>query len=160
MAATAAPVYITDAVLKLRTPAGSGTWNDFACVAKSATLTPKPGDETTYRTLCEDGTYTRLGRTTWTLDLAGVQDWSSTGLARFLAEHDGDEGEWFLSMFGAEDPTDDTPAYTGTCRLVAVAYGGEADAFAEYDVSLPVQTVSMIVDAASLPAGLTPAPGA
>ena len=42
-----------------------------------------------YVTLCEDGTHSPIGATTYSLHLVAAQDWSTTGLARFLWDNDG-----------------------------------------------------------------------
>ena len=42
------------------------------------------------------------------------------------------------SRRSARPPTDDTPGFTGLCRLVAPTYGGTSEDFATLDVTLPV----------------------
>jgi hypothetical protein len=122
---------------------GAGTPEEFDCHVGQAILEAKAGDVVTYTTLCANGSMSRSGNPTYTLHLVGVQDWDGTagsiGLARFLDDHVGEVAEFVFQAHGlGVAPSPATPAKSGSCELQAPSYGGEADKWAEFDVSLPI----------------------
>jgi hypothetical protein len=128
-----------DVSLTLKLVGGAGSRAEYNCDAHLAEIVPTAGDEVTYVTLCEDGTHSQIGATTYALHIVAAQDWSTTGLARFLWENDGAEAEFQYQAHGSDvlPPTAAMPGMAGLCRLVAGAYGGEAEAYAELDVTMP-----------------------
>lgn len=130
------PLFMRDVTLTLKLTAG--TRQEFNCDIHTAEIVPTPGDEVTYSTLCPDGSYSNVGKTTYALHLVAVQRWAADGLATFLWNNDGDEAEFQYQAHGDDAaPSADQPGMSGTVRLVAGAYGGEADTWAELDVTLP-----------------------
>ncbi len=96
-----------------------------------------PGDLVEYPTL-DGNVAANIGRESYALVLGGAQDYSATGLARFLWEHNGEVASVVVNAYGDTAlPSDDTPSIEGEVTLVAVAYGGEVEAFAEFEVTLP-----------------------
>lgn len=95
------------------------------------------GDVVDYPTL--DGNIAaNVGKETYALVMAGGQDYSATGLARFLWENSGKVADVVVNAHGQEAlPTDATPSIEGKVTLVAATYGGAADTFAEFEVTLP-----------------------
>lgn len=151
-----APLFMREISLTLMVAGGPGPATEFHCDVHSATIEAEPGDDVTYQTLCVDGSYSQRGKTTYALHLVGVQNWDAPGLARFLDEHDGDSLDFVFQAHGsAVAPSAATPAKSGTCIGQAPSYGGEADTWAEYDVSLPITGVPVTVVAAALEAGAT-----
>lgn len=93
-----------------------------------------PDAETqTLRTLVPDGIVQDVDSNVWTLNLAGIQDYTSAvGLARFLTDN-----------HGTEQTITITPKTGGVSAEVtvickAVPFGGEQGAFATFEVELPV----------------------
>lgn len=122
---------------------GAGGPVEFDCNVHAATLEAEAGDVVTYVTLCAGGTMTRQKASTFTLHLIGVQDWDGTtgkvGLARYLADHAGDMLEAIYQAHGkGVPPSEVEPAYRVQVQAVQPSYGGKAEEFAEFDVSLPV----------------------
>lgn len=96
-----------------------------------------PGDVVDYPTL--DGEVaSNVGKESYALVMAGAQDYSATGLARFLWENKGQIATVIVNAHGqTATATDDTPSVEGTVTLVPVTYGGEVETFAEFEVTLP-----------------------
>jgi len=148
-----APLYMQDISLTLDTiPPGTAPV-EFDCNVHSAILEASAGDTVTYVTLCAGGTMTRQKASTYVLHLIGVQDWDGTpaslGLARYLADH---QGEMLTAIYQAHGkavvPSDVEPAYRMQVQAVQPNYGGEAETFAEFDVSLPVSGEPELLTAA------------
>lgn len=96
-----------------------------------------PGEVVDYPTL-DGNVASNVGKESYALVLAGGQDYSATGLARFLWEHGGEVGTVVLNAHGQEATAgDDTPAVEGTVTLVPVQYGGNIEEFAEFEVTMP-----------------------
>jgi hypothetical protein len=132
----------------------AGTAAEFNCDAHTAEIVSTPGDEVSYATLCPDGSYTEIGRTSYALHIVAAQDWSSTGLARFLWDNEGALATFTYQPHGAATvPSDTTPGMTGSVRLVAPNMGGEAESYAELDVTMPC-TAKPTLAVAPFPAGL------
>jgi hypothetical protein len=116
----------------------TGTVAEYNCDAHTAEIVSTPGDEVSYVTLCPDGSFTEIGRTSYALHIVAAQDWSATGLARFLWDNEGALATFTYQPHGAAiDPSDSTPGMTGSVRLVAPNMGGEAESYAELDVTMP-----------------------
>lgn len=128
------PLFMRDVSLTL----GEGA-AEYNCQVASAMVEVSPGDEVTYVTLCSDGSFSEVGRSTYALALRLGQDWADAqGLARFLWDNEGAVLPFRLQAHGsATDSSTTAPAMTGTVRIVAPSYGGEVDAYAEAEVSLP-----------------------
>ena len=74
----------------------------------------------------------------YALVMRAGQDYTATGLARFLWDHAGETADIVLNAHGQTAVAgSDTPAVTGQVKLVPVAYGGEVGTFAEFEVTLP-----------------------
>lgn len=86
------------------------------------------------RTLDPDGVITDIDSATWTLELAGVQDWETGGLAAFLNTNAGT----LVTFTIAPRNADTKMSATGSVRALPVPFGGDQGAFATFEVSLPV----------------------
>ena len=133
------PLMLKDAQVKLATVAG--TFKEYDCQVKTARLVPSAGDQKDYRTLCTSGFYSQYTPTTWALELEGAQGWDTAdGLARFLFDNDGALIRFQVDGYGqGHTPSATEPGMAGTCRALAVEYGGTVDEYAEFTVSMPVQ---------------------
>lgn len=142
------PLFMRDVSLTL----GATTPAEYNCQVASAMVEVTPGDEVTITTLCSDGTYSEVGRSSYALVLTLGQDWAETqGLARYLWDNEGAAVPFRLQAHGAEtDSATATPAMTGTVRIVAANYGGEVDTFAEAEVTLPC-TAKPVLETAVVP---------
>lgn len=146
------PLFMRDVSLTLKIVGGAGARAEFNCDVHTAEIVPTPGDEVTYQTLCPEGTYSAIGKTTYALHVVAAQRWDVDGLATFLWDNDGAEAEFQYQAHGeAVAPSAATPGMAGTIRLVAGAYGGEADSYAELDVTMPC-TVKPTMLTAAFPA--------
>jgi len=108
------------------------------CDVHTVEVQVEPGDVQTYQTLCPDGSFSEPGRSSYALHITAAQDWSATGLARVLWEHEGETAEFRYQAHGADvaaadAPSDTAPGMMGSVTLVGPTYGGEADTFAELD---------------------------
>jgi hypothetical protein len=133
----ASPLYMRDVTLKLSLVTG-GTYAEYNCDVSTAEIVPAPGDEVTYSTLCAEGSYSSIGKTTYALHIVAAQRWAIDGLAAFLWDHDGELANFQYQAHGdGVTPTADLPGMAGEVRLIAGTYGGAVDTFAELDVTLP-----------------------
>lgn len=120
--------------------------SSFAEDCTGIVVTPAPGAIQKVVTL--DGvTHQDAEPVSWTLDITCVQDWDSVrpGLANYLFANQGTTVAFvFKHEIGAESATN--PKMTGSCVLVPIPYGGDANVFAEAKVSLPI-TGTLVRDA-------------
>ena len=144
------PLFMRDVELTL-TLVGppAGTAASYACDVTAATIETSPGDEVTVQTLCADGTHTSISKSTYALHLVATQQWAADGLAAFLWQHEGELATFTYQAHGDDVvPSADAPGMMGEVRLVAGNYGGEADTYAELDVTLPCSGKPTMVTAA------------
>jgi len=114
---------------------------DFSPDVTSVRVLPELGDVQKVVTL--DGvTHQDIAPAAWALELTMVLDWSSSrpGLAYYLFLHKDELVPFAFNAYttplGSGSATQ--PPVSGTCTLVPVAYGGEANVYAEATVSLPI----------------------
>lgn len=133
------PLFMRDVSLTIKLLPAGPTRVQYNCDVHLAEVVPTPGDDVTYQTLCPTGSFSNRGKTTYALHLVAAQDWSATGLAKFLWDNDGASAEVQYQAHGASviPPTVNAPGMAGTIVLVAPTYGGEADTFAEFEVTMP-----------------------
>jgi hypothetical protein len=133
------PLFMQDVSLTLVLAADAvGVRAEYNCDLKTAEIVSSAGDEVTYETLCPDGLYKSVGKTTYTLHVVAAQRWDADGLAGFLWDHDGELAEFQYQAHGAGVvPSADAPGMAGEVRLIAGNYGGEVSNYAELDVELP-----------------------
>jgi hypothetical protein len=129
-----------DALLTLAV--GVATPAEYQCHVTEARIQVEPGDRVDIATLCAGGSFSEVGKSSYSLMLVGIQDWADDtgqlGLARYLWEHEGEEASFSLQAHGAAvAPSDAQPAMTGTVRLVAGDYGGVINEYAGLEVELP-----------------------
>jgi hypothetical protein len=130
------PLFMRDVTLTLKLAAGSRV--EYNCDIHTAEIITTPGDEVTYSTLCPTGSYSSIGKSTYALHIVAVQRWAADGLAAFLWDNEGELAEFQYQAHGdGAAPSSDAPGMTGEVRLIAGNYGGEVDAYAELDVTLP-----------------------
>lgn len=112
---------------------GSTTWT---CQVTSGALTASPDTTTTDTpaTFCDPATSTPTpAETTFELAVSFLQDINvSTGLNRFLFEHDTEEVYWYLGFNGT-----DPPKAIGRARAQSGAVGGDARTALTADLTLP-----------------------
>lgn len=146
------PLFMRDVSLTLKLVSGGATRDEFNCDAHTAEVVSEAGDTITYQTLCASGSFSEIGKSQYSLHIVAAQDWSDAGLARFLWENEGAIAEFQYQAHGSATipPTTDAPGMAGTVRLVAPNYGGEAEAYAELDVTMPC-TAKPIISTAAFP---------
>ena len=99
MAAPAPIIYLANATLTLKLLAGP-TPVEYNGHVTTAEVVPTAGDQVSTTTL--DGLkHVRLGAPSYALHLAGHQDYSTTGLARFLWDNAGAQALFSLQAYGA-----------------------------------------------------------
>jgi len=129
-------LFMKDAAIKFKL-AGAGTLTEYNTQVASAEIEVSPGDEVQYPTL-DGNVAANIGPPSYALVLRAGQDYSTTGLAKFLWDNEGALLDFEYQAHGkatAESAT--TPKVVGQCRAVPGAYGGEVGTFAEIEVSLP-----------------------
>lgn len=145
------PLFMRDVSLTLTI--GADPALEVNCDVHTVEVVAEPGDVVTYQTLCPDGTFSQPGRSTYALHITAAQDWSADGLARVLWEHDGESADFRYQahgsdVAGADAPSDSVPGMMGEIRLIAPTYGGEAETYAELDVTLPCSSKPELITAA------------
>lgn len=106
---------------------------DYAATCKVARLVPE-SEVQTYPTLVPTGTKTDVGNPVWSLELEGVQDHSTGGLAKLLTDNHGD----VLTVVLAPFKVDGEPQATVNVIAQAVPFGGETGVYADFSVTLGV----------------------
>jgi hypothetical protein len=111
---------------------------DFSCQVNSGALSASPNTttQTIDATFCEaEETITVAGITSYTLDVAGLQDANAVaGISRYLFEHDTEKAYFFLG-FNNMDP----PKAIGKVTVQAGTIGGAARTRPlTFDLTLPV----------------------
>lgn len=127
-----------DATIKLKLTAGS--FVEYNMQTQSCEIEVSPGDEVDYPTL--DGNVKRdIGAESYALVITAGQDWSTTGLARFLFDNARATLDFEYQAHGVGVVAGaSTPIVTGQVKAVPGSYGGEVGTFAEIEVSLPCLT--------------------
>lgn len=130
-------LFIKTAKFSLTVPSGTGTPKEFQGDAADVHVEVEAGDVVEYPTL--DGNVAANSEPeSYSLVMRAGQDYSATGLARFLWENKGVKADIELNAFGqTASASDATPSVTGQVTLIPVAYGGEVGTFAEFEVTLP-----------------------
>ena len=96
-----------------------------------------PGDTVEYPTL-DGNVAANTEPESYSLVMRAGQDYTATGLARFMWDNAGATADVVLNAHGQGAVAGTaTPAVTGQVKLVPVAYGGEVGTFAEFEVTLP-----------------------
>ena len=127
MAAYAGAFVIKNALVKF-----GGT--DFSNQCTKARLVPDTPEQT-LRTLVPDGVVTDTDSTVWTLELSGIQDWETGGLAAFLNTNAGT----LQNVIVAPVAGTGKKQATVSVRVKPVDFGGDQGAWSTFDVSLMVQ---------------------
>lgn len=145
------PLFMRDVSLTLTI--GTDPAVEVNCDVHTVEVQTAAGDEVKYQTLCPDGAFSEIGRSSYALHITAAQNWGPDGLARVLWEHEGETAEFRYQAHGADvagpdAPSDAVPGMMGTVRLVAPTYGGEADTYAELDVTMPCTTRPELITAA------------
>ncbi len=100
---------------------------------KTAVFTPTT-NTSSYPVLAPVGSIQDVDNPIWTLQLVGLQDWQTGGLAKYLMDHAGEE----IDVTLVPQATDTWPEATATVIAMAPPFGGTAGEFAEFDLTLPV----------------------
>lgn len=114
--------------------------DDYAAHVSQVEFTPE-ASTITWKGLTPDATFTDVASATWTCTISYVQDWSATGLSRYLYEHEGD------TVAVEFTPVNGGPAFTADVIIVPGAIGGSVDSFAAGSVTLGVQGRPLLVPA-------------
>jgi len=116
---------------------GAGSEAPFQGDAADVHVEVSAGDVVEYPTL-DGNVASNTEPESYALVMRAGQDYSASGLARFLWDNAGQTADIELNAHGQTAlPTAATPAVTGQVKLVPVAYGGEVGTFAEFEVTLP-----------------------
>lgn len=128
MPAYAGAFVIKDALVKFGA-------TEYGNQVKKARLVPDTPVQT-YRTMVPDGVVTDVDSPIWTLELQGLQDHETGGLARYFNDN---AGTLVTAVIAPAKGTGKRQA-TVSVRLLKVPFGDEQGKFAELgDLELPVQ---------------------
>lgn len=145
MAITVQPFVLRDVSLTLE-PASGGTPQEYQCQLSAATLTPSStgGTGNTLETFCD--TYSDAGsNATWTLDLAGFQQYTDAAdLALLLYNSEGEVYDFVLTPMGGTISATN-PGFSGQVTLVPTQIGGTANQWATFSVSLPLVSKATVL---------------
>ena len=132
-----APIlFLSNASLMMRLSTEAASANrEFNGAAMTAEVVPTAGDEVAVTTL--DGVrHVRLGATSYALHLVFGQDWTAQGISTWLWTNAGLQAA--VALKATEDPLGpNSPQIEGTVILAEGNYGGEAETWAEGEVTLP-----------------------
>lgn len=137
-------MFMKNANIKLKVT-GGGALVEYNTQVQSCEVEVEPGDDAKYPTL-DGGVASNVGPPSYNLVITAGQDWSVTGLARFLWDNEGSSLDFEYQAHGvgvAAAPA--TPKVTGVCKSIPGAYGGEVGTFAEVEVSLPCLAKPVLV---------------
>ena len=124
---------------------------EFQGDAADVHIEVEAGDVVEYPTL-DGNVASNAEAETYSLVMRAGQDYSATGLARYLWDNAGATADVVLNAFGATAaPTDATPEVRGQVTLIPVQYGGEVSTFAEFEVTLPFLSKPELATAAAAP---------
>jgi hypothetical protein len=128
---------------------GAGTAVPFQGDAADVHIEVEAGETVEYPTL-DGNVAANTEPETYALVMRAGQDYSATGLARFLWDNAGEVADVVLNAHGASATAGaDTPEVTGQVTLIPVQYGGEVSTFAEFEVTLPF-VAKPVLDASAL----------
>jgi hypothetical protein len=140
MVAIAADPLVLNAVLfSIQDPDVPATFFDYECHVSTVELNPEQ-EVIDYQTLCPDGSFSSLGRESFSLNVTAVQDWSADGFTRFCWENAGKEAEVHFSPDG-QLPGADSPQWVATVTIPRPKVGGEVSTFATSEMVFPVKGV-------------------
>ena len=135
-AVPAVPLFLR--TVKLTLKVGAAAVAEYQCHVTTAKVQTTAGDTVTVKTLCTDGVFSQPGTSSYALVLEGIQDYSATGLARYLWTNAGLIADFVLQAHGeAVAPGASTPQMTGQVVLIAGDYGGEIETYGEISLELP-----------------------
>ena len=86
------------------------------------------------RTLVPDGTISDVDSATYTMELEGLQDYETGGLAAYLLTNAGTQ----VAFAFAPVNTAGKKKFTGTVVVVAAPVGGEQGEFAQMELEMPI----------------------
>ena len=86
------------------------------------------------RTLVPDGTISDVDSATWVMEIEGLQDFETGGLANYLRTNAGSQ----VAFVFAPVNTAGKAKYTGTVIAVNPPMGGEQGEFAQMELELPI----------------------
>jgi len=116
---------------------GAGTLKTFQGDAADVHVEVSAGDVVEYPTL-DGNVASNVSPESYALVMRAGQDYTATGLARFMWDNNGLVADVVVNAFGQTAvPGAATPAVKGQVVLNAVQYGGEVGTFAEFEVTLP-----------------------
>lgn len=117
--------------------AGDPTATEFQGDAADVHVEVEVGETVEYPTL--DGNVAANSEAeSYSLVMRAGQDYSATGLARYMWDNAGQIADVVLNAHGATAAAStDTPEVVGQVTLIPVSYGGEVSTFAEFEVTLP-----------------------
>jgi len=128
-------LFMKTAKFTLSLAAAPGT--EFQGDAADVHVEVTAGDTVDYPTL-DGNVASNAEPETYALVMRAGQDYSTTGLARFLWDNKGEVADVVLNAHGQSVANSaETPAVTGQVTLIPVQYGGEVGTFAEFEVTLP-----------------------
>ena len=116
---------------------GAGSAMPFQGDAADVHVEVEAGETVEYPTL-DGNVAANTEPESYSLVMRAGQDYSATGLARFLWDNAGQVADVVLNAHGQSATAGaDTPEVTGQVTLIPVQYGGEVSSFAEFEVTLP-----------------------
>jgi len=116
---------------------GGTTEDEFQGDAADVHVEVEAGDVVEYPTL-DGAVASNAEAETYSLVMRAGQDYSETGLARYLWDNAGQVADVVLNAYGATAvASTGTPEVRGQVTLIPVQYGGEVSTFAEFEVTLP-----------------------
>jgi len=136
------PFNITDAQLTIDLD-GADPAEGFSEHVSSVIATPT-SSTSTWKGMKPSAVFQFVGSSVWGLALAFAQDWSATGLSRFLFEHEGEDAVFTFA------PETGGQGFSVVATIVPGAYGGAVDATGEATSAMPVKGRPTLID--SVPA--------
>lgn len=136
VAIAADPLVMTAVKFSLSDPDTPATKYEYECHVSSAVIQPSQ-EVIEYATLCPDGSFTALGKESFSVEVTALQDWSADGLCRFLWENAGLESTMTFQPKGSAAVGADNPAWVAIVTLPRPPVGGDVNTFAEAELVFP-----------------------
>jgi hypothetical protein len=142
VAIAADPLVMNSVLFSIQDPDVPATFFDYECHVSTVELAPEQ-EVIDYQTLCVDGSFSALGRESFTLNITAIQDWSADGFTRFCWENAGKEAQVKFRPDSAVISTDN-PEWLATVTIPRPKVGGEVSTFATAEMVFPVKGVPTI----------------
>jgi hypothetical protein len=142
-AITAAPLVMTAVKFAIQDPITPTAYKEYECHVSAVTI-ESDQEVLTHETLCPEGSFSALGKESFSVVVTAVQDWTADGLTRFLWENAGKAAKLRFTPGGNTPPTVEAPMFICDVVLPRPDVGGEINTYATTEITFAVTGVPLI----------------